>query len=175
MEKSVAFKMKKLIIINGTMGVGKSTVSRILLKKLKASVYLDGDWCWNMNPFIPSEENKRMVIDNIVYLLSSFLKNSEYRYIIFCWVIPQESIFDQIISGLQQYSFDLYKFTLCCSIKELHKRLQKDIGIGVRSPEIIERSENRLAGYQTMATTKIYTDDLTPEDTAEIILNLLKE
>ena len=86
MEKSVAFKMKKLIIINGTMGVGKSTVSRILLKKLKASVYLDGDWCWNMNPFIPSEENKRMVIDNIVYLLSSFLKNSEYRYIIFCWV-----------------------------------------------------------------------------------------
>lgn len=36
--------MKKLIIINGTMGVGKSTVCKQLLKILAPGVWLDGDW-----------------------------------------------------------------------------------------------------------------------------------
>ncbi len=72
--------MKKLIIINGTMGVGKSTVCNILLDTLKPSVYLDGDWCWNMNPFVVSEENKKMVINNITHLLKSYLENSGFEY-----------------------------------------------------------------------------------------------
>jgi len=46
---------KKLIIINGTMGVGKSTISKALYKNLENSVWLDGDWCWMMNPFIVNE------------------------------------------------------------------------------------------------------------------------
>ncbi|MEN6413352.1 MAG: AAA family ATPase [Veillonellales bacterium] len=71
--------MKKLIIVNGTMGVGKSTVCQLLLDKLKPGVYLDGDWCWNMNPFIVSDENKAMVLDNIVHLLKNYLSNSGYE------------------------------------------------------------------------------------------------
>ena len=89
--------MKKLIIINGTMGVGKSTVCNTLLHTLKPSIYLDGDWCWNMNPFVISEENKSMVINNITYLFKSYLNKSAYEYIIFCWVIHQEYIFEQFL------------------------------------------------------------------------------
>lgn len=59
--------MKKLIIINGTMGVGKTATSKALYQKLESSVWLDGDWCWMMNPFIVNEENKTMVIDNITH------------------------------------------------------------------------------------------------------------
>jgi shikimate kinase len=43
--------MKRLIFISGTMGIGKTTISKLLLKELKNSVFLDGDWCWNINPF----------------------------------------------------------------------------------------------------------------------------
>ena len=50
--------MKKLILISGTMGIGKSTITEELSKQTKQSVYLDGDWCWMMNPFIVNEENK---------------------------------------------------------------------------------------------------------------------
>ena len=84
--------MKKLILINGTMGVGKSTVSKELMKRLQPSVYLDGDWCWNMNPFVVNEENKQMVLRNIGFLLRSYLENSSYEYVIFCWVMHQEQI-----------------------------------------------------------------------------------
>ncbi len=67
---------KKLIIINGVMGVGKTTICKVLYKKLNNSFWLDGDNCWMMNPFVVNEENKAMVLDNIVHVLNNFLKNS---------------------------------------------------------------------------------------------------
>jgi broad-specificity NMP kinase len=59
--------MKELIIINGTMGIGKSVTCKELNRKLDKSVWLDGDWCWMMNPFIVNDENKQMVEDNIMH------------------------------------------------------------------------------------------------------------
>lgn len=64
--------VKRLIIINGTMGVGKTTVCRELLKALPQCAFLDGDWCWMMDPFIVNEETKKMVQDNIIHLLRSY-------------------------------------------------------------------------------------------------------
>lgn len=61
------------------------------------SVWLDGDWCWMMNPFTVSDENKNMVINNITHLLRSFLTNSSFQYVIFNWVIHYEDIFNLIL------------------------------------------------------------------------------
>lgn len=73
---------KKLIIINGVPGVGKSTVSKELHTSLSKSVWLDGDWCWMMNPWMITEENIKMVERNINYLLRSYFSNSTFDYII---------------------------------------------------------------------------------------------
>ena len=35
-----------MILINGTMGVGKSAVCEALKQQLPRCVMLDGDWCW---------------------------------------------------------------------------------------------------------------------------------
>ena len=37
---------KKLIIVNGVMGVGKTSVCRMLYKELDNSFWLDGDNYW---------------------------------------------------------------------------------------------------------------------------------
>lgn len=166
--------MKKLIIINGTMGVGKSTVCNILLDAIKPSVYLDGDWCWNMNPFIVSEENKTMVINNITYLLQSYLNNSGYEYIIFCWVIHQEDIFDQLLEKLKDYDFELYKISLICSETALKNRLALDVKNGIRSEKVIERSMERIELYKKMDTIKIYVSEINPQKTSEIIIDIIK-
>ena len=84
---------KQLILVGGAMGVGKSAVCRELLRQLTPGVWLDGDWCWNMNPFVVSEENKRMVLSNITHLLRAYLNNSSYRYVLFCWVMDQPLLF----------------------------------------------------------------------------------
>ena len=57
--------MKNLYLIGGTMGVGKTTACRILKGLLPRAVFLDGDWCWDADPFVVTEETKGMVTDNI--------------------------------------------------------------------------------------------------------------
>ena len=63
--------MKRLYLIGGPMGVGKTAVCRELQKRLDRSVFLDGDWCWDMSPFQVTSETKKMVLENIVFLLQS--------------------------------------------------------------------------------------------------------
>ncbi len=67
------------------MGVGKTTVCQIMKSRLCHSVFLDGDWCWDMHPFQVTEETKRMVVENICFLLNNFLRCSAYENIIFGW------------------------------------------------------------------------------------------
>ena len=75
--------MKKLYLIGGTMGIGKTAVCQELKLKLDNSVFLDGDWCWDANPFQVTEETKNMVMDNICFLLNQFIHCSAYNNIIF--------------------------------------------------------------------------------------------
>ena len=71
--------MKQLIFINGTMSVGKTATSKELQKILPKNVLLDGDNCWDMNPFIVTDETKAMVLKNTTYLLNSFLSYSVFH------------------------------------------------------------------------------------------------
>lgn len=155
------------------MGIGKSEVCRQLLEILTPGVWLDGDWCWNMNPFIVSEENKEMVLDNICFLLKSFLNNTGYEYIIFCWVIHQEVIFDQILERLQGLEFELHKIAMICSEQALTPRPQNDVQAGIRKQDVIERSIPRLSLYRDMDVHKIDVSDITSEQAAKEIKRLI--
>ena len=53
--------MKTLYMIGGTMGVGKTTVCQQLKQDLPNSVFLDGDWCWDANPFQVTDETKAIL------------------------------------------------------------------------------------------------------------------
>ena len=57
--------MKTLFFINGPMGVGKTAVCGKLLRRLEASAYLDGDWCWNINPFYDQQNTTKIMTDNL--------------------------------------------------------------------------------------------------------------
>ena len=56
--------MKNVYLVGGTMGVGKTTICQQLKRKLPNSVFLDGDWCWDADPFWVTEETKKMVLEN---------------------------------------------------------------------------------------------------------------
>ena len=89
--------MKNVYLVGGTMGVGKTTVCQQLKRKLPNSVFLDGDWCWDADPFWVTEETKKMVLENICFLLNQFIQCSVYDNIIFCWVMHQQEIIDYIV------------------------------------------------------------------------------
>ena len=159
-------------IIGGTMGIGKSTVSQILKQKLPNSVFLDGDWCWDSSPFQVTAETKEMVIKNICAVLNNFLKCSVYENVIFCWVMHEQSIIDTIISGLDTANSRIIAVSLLCSEQELTQRLQKDVTAGIRTPDVIERSVQRIPLYQKLNTIKVNTSGKSAAEVAQEIAAL---
>lgn len=128
-----------------------------------------------MNPFIANEENKQMVQNNITHMLKSYLDNSSYEYIIFCWVIHQEYIFKQLLAPLKNYDFELYKISLICSETALKSRLGIDVQNDIRKIDIIDRSIQRLCLYNNMDTIKIDVSEIDPKQTAIEIVNLIEK
>lgn len=161
--------MRKLIIINGSPGVGKTSVSQELYKKLNNSVWLDGDWCWMMSPFNVTEGNKQMVEDNINFLLTNFLNSTTFENVVFSWVIPHDQLMEKIIDRLPLSDIRVYKVTLMCSEKRLEERIMRD----GRPVDQIEDSVRRLEAYRLMDTIKIDTSDLSIHDTVTQIIDSL--
>ncbi len=164
--------MKTLYLIGGAMGVGKSTVSQQLKQDLPNSVFLDGDWCWDSSPFQVTEETKAMVIDNICFLLNSFLHCSAYENVIFCWVMHQQSIIDSIVEKLDTENCDVKCISLITDEIHLRDRLKADVEMGIRTVDVIDRSVVRIPLYQTLNTIKIDTSNKTVQMISDEIAQL---
>jgi broad-specificity NMP kinase len=161
--------MRTLYIVGGTMGVGKTTVCKILADDLPNSVFLDGDWCWDLHPFRVTDETKRMVMDNIVTCLASFLACPGIDNVVFCWVMHEQSIIDEILSRLDLDDVRVVTVSLTCDEKTLRDRLRLDVDAGLREPDVIERSMARLPLYAALETMKVDTSVLAPVEVARRI------
>ena len=162
--------MKKLYLIGGTMGVGKTTVCQIMKKKMNRAVFLDGDWCWDADPFQVNEETKEMVMDNICYLLNNFIRCSSYETIIFCWVMHSQEILDRLFTFINVEECEVKNVSLVCSRKALTERLQKDIRAGKRREDVVERSVERLPLYNDLYTEKVDVSEISAAEAAELIM-----
>lgn len=163
--------MKALYMIGGTMGVGKTTVCQQLKRELPSSVFLDGDWCWDASPFQVTDETKAMVIDNICYMLNSFLKCSAYENIIFCWVMHEQSIINAILEKLNTKNCAVKCISLIVNEKSLRERLSNDVERGIRTADVMERSVARIPLYKALNTIKIDTD----KKTVAMIVNEIRQ
>ncbi|MBS5136223.1 AAA family ATPase [Pseudoflavonifractor gallinarum] len=165
--------MKQLLLIGGPMGVGKTQVCQCLQKRLQPSVYLDGDWCWNLNPFRVTEETKALVLDNIGTLLGRFLRCSEVEYVIFGWVMHRQEIVDEICARLPLDGVEVHAFSLLAAPAVLEERLRRDIRAGKRQEDVIGRSLAYLPLYRDMDTIPVWTDGKGVEEVAaEIEMDL---
>lgn len=164
--------MKKLYLIGGTMGVGKTNACNALKTMLPNSVFLDGDWCWDLHPFVVNDETKAMVLDNITHLLNNYLACSHLEHILFCWVMHEQTILDDLLSRLSLENVRVIPVSLVCSEEALRARLSGDIASGLRKRDILDRSIPRLALYEALNTIKLDTTELSPEETATSIARL---
>ena len=161
--------MKNLIMINGVMGVGKTTTCKILLELLPKCIFLDGDWCWYANPWVVTKETETMAMRNMSYLLDSYLDCSVYENIVFGWVLHKEGMTDHVLSGLKNTRYILHRFSLVCSESALIARLQKDIDNHVRKNVSWDHALATRSNFDTMDTIKIDVNDITPEQAADVI------
>ena len=162
--------MKNIYLIGGTMGVGKTTTCQIIKNKLNNSVFLEGDWCWDMHPFQVTEETKQMVLENICFLLNNFIKCSAYENIVFCWVMHEQTVIDHIVSRLNTENCKVHSISLVCSEQTLKARLRKDVDAGIRTEDVIGRSIERIHLYEKLNTYKVDVSRISPEQVADFII-----
>lgn len=156
------------------MGAGKSTVSEKVNLLLPESAYLDGDWCWKLNPFVVNDETKKMVLSNIHFLLNAFIHNFGTNFIIFSWVMDEDSIIQDVLSQLDLKDVETFSVSLVPSSEKLTRNLKKDIEFGIREKSIISDSLARIQKYESVNSIQIDTSNLEVEDIAIRIIQMVK-
>lgn len=157
--------MKKLILIGGAMGAGKTTVCQKLKPLLAPSAFLDGDWCWDMEPFRVTDAAKAMVMDNIAAVLSNLLRCPDFESVLFCWVLPEREIAEALLARLPLEGVRVHRFTLTLTEEALVARL--------RGEDIIPSALDRLkrcsaAGGELLDTTRLSPDEVAAEIAARV-------
>ena len=77
----------KVIILNGPMGVGKTTVGTAIAEKVPGTALIDGDWCMDLHPFVGSRETKKMAIDNILHMIANYQNCSVCKTVVLVWLM----------------------------------------------------------------------------------------
>lgn len=73
-----------------------------MCRRLAPSIFLDGDWCWDLHPFSVTDATKALVMDNIRALLRRDLDCPEVDYVVFVWVLQQEETAAALLDGLDE-------------------------------------------------------------------------
>lgn len=168
--------MKKLVLIIGPNGVGKTTTAQALLKRCPHCAYVDSDCCRAIHPFSLTEATKKTVTDNIFSLLKNYLLCREIETVLFTYGFHGErkEIFDEVLRRLKEEGivFTLCPVVLKCSLEENRKRMAHDGRDKVR----IERGiVNTFHFYDNYACPVIDSTELSPEQTADEIMKGLTE
>jgi hypothetical protein len=86
--------MKKLIIISGSVGVGKTTIAEKLFYSIANSAWLDPDqtW-WSMKPNETPDCAIPYILDNTIHCINNYIRH-ELDPIIISWFFPKA---DQLV------------------------------------------------------------------------------
>jgi len=156
--------MKKLIMIGGPTGAGKSTLAHALTLKLPNSAILNGDWLWQLSPLTVNYENKKMILTNIQFILNSFINNSQIDHIIFYWLLDEQKTINDITADLNLKDVKIIPISLLPSMKNL---------IVDKEPTEIQATLDHLLKFQGLSTIKYDSSDKSAENIADEIIEQL--
>ena len=159
----------KVIVINGPMGVGKTTVGKYIADKNPGTAFIDGDWCMDIHPFVGNRETKAMAVDNILYMIGNYQRCSECSMVVLVWLMDDGRVRRQIMDGLVSLQAEAQYVTLICDRENLIRRWENDRNCEWRTDQWLEASLASLPGFAAMENT-IDTGSLSVEQIAERIL-----
>lgn len=167
--------MKRVIVIIGPNGVGKTTTAIEFLNLCPNSAYIDADWCRCINPFYPmTKATRELFINNMFDLFKNHLLCQDINQIVFSYAFHggRKEVFDLVIQRLKdsKIEFELKLIILKCSYEENIRRLIKDD----RDEERIKRGmQNTFTFYDDYEYPVIDTTDLEPKQVVHEMFKLL--
>ncbi len=159
----------KIIILNGPMGVGKTTVGKYIADHNPGTAFIDGDWCMDIHPFVGNQETRDMAVDNILHMIGNYLKCSVCSMVVLVWLMDDPQVVLKITESLSGLKAEVKNVTLVCNEENLLRRWENDHDCSWRTDEWLDISLRSLPGFAAMDNV-IDTSDRTVEDIAGRIL-----
>jgi adenylate kinase family enzyme len=161
--------LKKLILVTGAPGIGKSTLCKELFKSINGCAWLDSDWCWMINPWISkTPDQKKHVEGTFSRILRGYLENEEIHTVLFSWVMSSIWMFDLITEPLSDLTFDTHKIAIICDKEKHIERMKLD---GRRDEQV--NSPDSMDKYLKLGVNIIDTTSLSINEAAKIALNII--
>lgn len=101
--------MKKVSVIFGAPGIGKTTAAKVLYQRINHAQYVDVDDLWRIHPFIVNDENKALVETNLKHLYQSFLNHQTLEHFIVTWVVPTEGLKNLMLDWFKDCEVQFYR------------------------------------------------------------------
>ena len=159
----------KVIVINGPMGVGKTTVGKYIADCNPGTAFIDGDWCLDIHPFVGNRENKMMAIDNILHMIGNYRNCSVCSLIVLVWLMDDEWVRQSIADGISAMRIEMKSVTLVCNREELTRRWNNDDKCEWRTDKWLAVSIKSLPQFMELGNC-IDTSALTVAQAAEAIM-----
>ncbi|MHB1485773.1 MAG: GNAT family N-acetyltransferase [Saccharofermentanales bacterium] len=166
--------IKKLIVILGANGIGKSTVSAALFKKLPNSAYIESDYCRMINPAGFTDETIAVNKKNILDLMLNYFNSSTIQNVIFPYGFHghRKQVFEALLNDLKKkVKFRFYPILLVCDEAENIRRMKAD---GREDERITRGIIKTRALYDEYDYPRIDVTNITVIKTVDSILKILK-
>ena len=159
----------KVIVLNGPMGVGKTTVGKYIADQNPGTAFIDGDWCMDLHPFVGNQETKAIAVDNILHMIRNYQKCSVCSMVVLVWLMDDSWVIRRIMEGLSALQAEVKSVTLFCDRENLMKRWKDDHNCEWRTDEWLQVSLKSLPGFASMENA-IDTSNLSVNQTADLIM-----
>ncbi len=159
----------KIIILNGPMGVGKTTVGKYIAGQNPGTAFIDGDWCMDIHPFVGNQETKAMAVDNILHMIGNYQKCSVCSMVVLVWLMDDPWVIQGIMEGLAGLHAEVKSVTLVCNRENLIKRWNNDQNCEWRTDEWLNVSLKSLPGFASVENA-IDTSDLPVDRIADLVM-----
>ena len=159
----------KVIILNGPMGVGKTTVGKYIAETQPGTAFIDGDWCLDLHPFVGNREMKTIAIDNILHMIGNYSKCLLCKQIVLVWLMDDAWVLEEIRNGIAALGLELVERTLICSQEQLIRQWKADTNCEWRTDEWLTVSIKSLNHFQLMDNC-LNTDGLSIKEIAELCM-----
>jgi chloramphenicol 3-O-phosphotransferase len=113
-----------IIIINGSLGVGKSSVADELHQKFDKSIHLDGDCIGDVHPFEIYDDARIHHLYRTLELLVGFHQKNGYTNFVINYVFESPDSLQELFDLLHPLDPSIHIYWLTCDEEEQARRIQ---------------------------------------------------
>jgi chloramphenicol 3-O-phosphotransferase len=131
-----------IIILNGSLGVGKTSVAEHLQHKFDKSVHLDGDSIGDVHPFEIYDDARISHLYRTLQLLIGFHQKNNYHNFVIDYIFESSVSLQELLNLLGPFDASIHTYWLTCEEEEQAQRIRN------RSREKLPWELNRLVQLQ---------------------------